>query len=93
MTISRIHGSSIATQWLQILSDYATSPMIQMPREKFFQIPSEEISISTEERKISSEESNETSEESNDKSEEFFLSSEEIENSHVRNGGFPWEEI
>ena len=45
MTISRIHGSSIATQWLQILSDYATSPMIQMPREKFFQIPSEEISI------------------------------------------------
>ena len=71
MTITRIHGSSIATQWLRNLSDYAYLSYDSNFSRRISQIAPEEISISSEERKNSSEESNETSEESNDKSEEF----------------------
>ena len=71
MTINRVHGSSIATQWLRNLSDYAYLSYDSNFSRRISQIASEEISISSEERKNSSEESNETSEESNDKSEEF----------------------
>ena len=68
MTITRIHGSSITTQWLQNLSDYANLS----DDSDFFR---ENSQIAPEEIKISSEESNETSEESNHKSEEFAISS------------------
>ena len=68
MTITRIHGSSITTQWLQNLSDYANLS----DDSDFFR---ENSQIASEEIKISSEESNETSEESNHKSEEFAISS------------------
>ena len=75
MTIVRIHSSRIATQWLQIFSDYADlSDDLNSSRE-ISQIAPEEMGISSEERKNSSEESNGTSEESNDKSEEFVISS------------------
>lgn len=30
-----IHGTSIATRWLQIFTDYATSPMIRVSSEEF----------------------------------------------------------
>ncbi len=68
MTTTRIHGSSITTQWLQNLSDYANLS----DDSDFFR---ENSQIAPEEIKISSEESNETSEESNHKSEEFAISS------------------
>ena len=71
MTINRVHGSSIATLWLQTLSDYAYLSDDSDSSRGISQIAPEEISISSEERKNSSEESNETSEESSDKSEEF----------------------
>ena len=71
MTINRVHGSSIATQWLRILSDYAHLSDDSNFSRRISQIASEEIPISSEERKNSSEESNETSEESYDKSEEI----------------------
>ena len=35
MTIARIHGSRIATQWLRFLSDYAYLPMIRISPEEF----------------------------------------------------------
>ena len=71
MTINRVHGSSIATEWLRNLSDYAYLSYDSNFSRRISQIASEEIPISSEERKNSSEESNETSEESSDKSEEF----------------------
>ena len=71
MTITRIHGSSIATQWLRNLSDYAYLSYDSNFSRRISQIAPEEISISSEERKNSSEESTETSEESNHTSEEF----------------------
>ena len=71
MTINRVHGSSIATQWLRNLSDYAYLSYDSNFSRRISQIAPEEIPISSEERKNSSEESNETSEESNDTSEEF----------------------
>ena len=75
MTTTRIHGSSITTQWLQNLSDYANlSDDSDFFRENS-QIAPEEIKISSEESNETSEESNETSEESNQKSEEFAISS------------------
>ena len=66
-----IHGTSIATRWLQILPDYAFLSDDSDSSRGISQIAPEEIPISSEERKNSSEESNETSEEWNDKSEEF----------------------
>ena len=75
MTIVRIHSSRIATQRLQIFSDYADLSDDSNSSRGISQIAPEEIEISSEERKNSSEESNETSEESNDKSEEFSLCS------------------
>ena len=77
MTMTKIHGPSIATQWLQILRDYALLSDDSDFSRRIFQIAPEEIPISSEERKNSSEESTETSEESNHKSEEFFRSSVE----------------
>ena len=77
MTINRVHGSSIATQWLRNLSDYAYLSYDSNFSRRISQIAPEEIPISSEERKNSSEESTETSEESNHKSEEFFRSSVE----------------
>ena len=75
MTITRIHGSGIATLWLQTLSlslsDYASLSDDSDFSRRISQIAPDEIPISSEERKNSSEESTETSEESNDKSEEF----------------------
>ena len=71
MTITGIHGTSIATQWLQIVSYYAYISDDSDSSRGISQIAPEEIEISSEERKNSSDESNETSEESNDKSEEF----------------------
>ncbi len=71
MTITRIHGSCIATLWLQTLSDYAYLSDDSDFSRRISQIAPEEIPISSEERKNSSEESTETSEESNHKSEEF----------------------
>ena len=71
MTITRMHGSCIATQWLQILFDYANLSDVSDSSRGISQIAPEEIPISSEERKNSSEVSTETSEESNDKSEEF----------------------
>ena len=75
MTINRIHGSGIATLWLQTLSlslsDYASLSDDSDFSRRISQIAPDEIPISSEERKNSSEESTETSEESNDKSEEF----------------------
>ena len=35
MTITRVHGSSIATQWLRILSEDAYLPMIRISPEEF----------------------------------------------------------
>ena len=75
MTIVRIHSSRIATQRLQIFSDYADLSNNSNSSRGFSQTAPEEISISSGERKNSSEESNETSEESNHKSEEFAISS------------------
>ena len=75
MTIVRIHSSRIATQRLQIFSDYADLSDDSNSSRGISQIAPEEIEISSEERKNSSEESNETSEESNHKSEEFAISS------------------
>ena len=75
MTINRVHGSNIATQWLRNLSDYAYLSYDSNFSRRISQIAPEEIPISSEERKNSSEESNETSEESNHKSEEFVISS------------------
>ena len=71
MTITRVHGSSLATQWLRILSDYAYLSDDSNFSRRISQIAPEEIPISSEERKNSSEESNDTSEESYDKSEEI----------------------
>ena len=71
MTINRVHGSSIATQWLRNLSNYAYLSYDSNFSRRISQIAPEEIPISSEERKNSSEESNETSEESYDKSEEI----------------------
>ena len=71
MTINRVHGSSIATQWLRNLSDYAYLSYDSNFSRRISQIAPEEIPISSEERKNSSEESNDTSEESYDKSEEI----------------------
>ena len=73
--MTKIHGPSIATQWLQILPDYANLSDDSDFFRGIFQIAPEEIKISSGEKKNSSEISTETSEESNDKSEEFFLSS------------------
>ena len=75
MTITRIYCPSIATQWLQILPDYANLSDDSDFFRGIFQIAPEEIKISSGEKKNSSEISNETSEESNDTSEEFFHSS------------------
>ena len=77
MTINRVHGSSIATQWLRNLSDYAYLSYDSNFSRRISQIAPEEIPISSEERKNSSEESNETSEETNDTSEEFAIPSGE----------------
>ena len=63
MTIVRIHSSRIATQRLQIFSDYADLSDDSNSSRGISQIAPEEIEISSEERKNSSEESNETSEE------------------------------
>ena len=71
MTITGIHGTSIATQWLQIVSYYAYISDDSDSSRGISQIAPEEIEISSEERKNSSEESNDTSEESYDKSEEI----------------------
>ena len=79
MMMTKIHGPSIATQWLQILRDYALLFDDSDFSRRIFQIAPEEIPISSEERKNSSEESNETSEESSDESEEFSHSSLENE--------------
>ena len=78
MTINRVHGSSIATQWLRNLSDYAYLSYDSNFSRRISQIAPEQIPISSEERKNSSEESNDTSEESNDTSEESYDKSEEI---------------
>ena len=75
--MTKIHGPSIATQWLQILRDYALLFDDSASSRRISQIAPEKIPISSEERKNSSEESTETSEESNHKSEEFFRSSVE----------------
>ena len=75
MTIVRIHSSRIATQRLQIFSDYADLSDDSNSSRGISQTAPEEMEISSEERKNSSEESNETSEESNHKSEEFVISS------------------
>ena len=77
MMMTKIHGPSIATLWLQTLSDYAYLFDDSASSRIISQIAPEEIPISSEERKNSSEESTETSEESNHKSEEFFRSSVE----------------
>ena len=69
--MTKIHGPSIATQWLQILRDYALLSDDSDFSRRIFQIAPDEIPISSEERKNSSEESTETSEESTHKSEEF----------------------
>ncbi len=74
MTITRIYCPSIATQWLQILPDYANLSDDSDFFRGIFQIAPEEIKISSGEKKNSSEISTETSEESNDTSEVFFLS-------------------
>ena len=74
MTITRIYCPSIATQWLQILPDYANRSDDSDFFRGIFQIAPEEIKISSGEKKNSSEISTETSEESNDTSEVFFLS-------------------
>ena len=71
MMMTKIHGTSIATQWLQILRDYALLSDDSDFSRRISQIAPKEIPISSEERKNSSEESTETSEESNHKSEEF----------------------
>ena len=71
MTKARIHGSSIATQRLRILSDYAYLSEDSNFSRGNRQIPREERKNSSEESNETSEESNETSEESFDKSEEF----------------------
>ena len=88
MTITRIHGSSIATQSLRILSDYAYLSDDSNFSRRISQIAPEEIPISSEERKNSSEESNDTSEESDDMSEEIFLSPVSHENSLRRHLAF-----
>ena len=75
MTITRIYCPSIATQWLQILPDYANLSDDSDFFRGIFQIAPEEIKISSGEKKNSSEISTETSEESNNKSEEFAISS------------------
>ena len=62
MTITRMHGSCIATQWLQILFDYANLSDVSDSSRGISQIAPEEISISSEERKNSSEVSTETPE-------------------------------
>ena len=77
MTITRIYCPSIATQWLQILPDYASLSDDSDFFRGIFQIAPEEIKISSGEKKNSSEISTETSEESNNKSEEFAISSGE----------------
>lgn len=74
MTITRIYCPSIATQWLQILPNYANLSDDSDFFRGIFQIAPEEIKISSGEKKNSSEISTETSEESNDTSEVFFLS-------------------
>ena len=84
MTINRVHGSSIATQWLRILSDYAHLSDDSNVSRRISQIASEEIPISSEERKNSSEETNETSEETNETSEESNDTSEEFRHSFGR---------
>ena len=82
MTTTRIPGSNIATQWQEILSDYA-----YLSDDSDF---SRGISqIAPEERKNSSEETNNTSEESNETSEERKISSEEFFISSLDNQRFP----
>ena len=63
MTITRIYCPSIATQWLQILPDYANLSDDSDFFRGIFQIAPEEIKISSGEKKNSSEISTETSEE------------------------------
>ena len=63
MTINRVHGSSIATEWLRNLSDYAYLSYDSNFSRRISQIASEEIPIPSEERKNSSEESYDKSEE------------------------------
>ena len=75
MTITRIYCPSIATQWLQILPDYANLSDDSDFFRGIFQIAPEEIKISSGEKKNSSEISTDTSEESNTKSEELAISS------------------
>ena len=86
MMMTKIHGPSIATQWLQILRDYALLFDDSASSRRISQIAPEEIGISSEERKNSSEVSNETSEESNDMSEEIFLA--HVENKKYLRGDF-----
>ena len=86
MTTTRIPGSNIATQWQEILSDYAYLSDDSDFSRRISLIAPEEILISSEERKNSSEESNETSEESNDMSEEIFLA--HVENKKYLRGDF-----
>ena len=90
MTITRIHGSNIATQWQEILTDYAYLSDDSDSSRGISQIAPEERKNSSEESNETSEESNETSEESNDKSEEFSFSSVENLKSPPRNLRFPW---
>ena len=71
MTTTRIHASSIATQWQKILTDYAYLSDDSDSSRGISQIAPEERENSSEESNETSEESNETSEESTDKSEEF----------------------
>ena len=71
MTTTRIPGSNIATQWQEILSDYAYLSDDSDFSRGISQIAPEERENSSEESNETSEESNETSEESTDKSEEF----------------------
>ena len=77
MTITRIHGSNIATQWQKILTDYAYLSDDSDFSRGISQIAPEERKNSSEESNETSEESNDTSEESTDKSEEFAISSGE----------------
>ena len=56
MTITRMHGSCIATQWLQILFDYANLSDVSDSSRGISQIAPEEIPISSEESNHKSEE-------------------------------------
>ena len=51
MMMTKIHGPSIATQWLQTLSDYAYLSDDSDFSRRISQISPEEIPISSEERK------------------------------------------